>query len=353
MTNTTLVRLLAGTAAAALLAAGASAATPKNALGAIAASPDGAMLAAAGDNRVLYLLDPATLDVKARVPIATNPLEMAFSKDSSTLAILTTDGELRFHRTADWSLASTVKDIEAAAFAMGSDQVVAMSRPGWGDDPTTPLAVYPLNGGAPVLQVTVKGKMKSVAVAPDATQLVLLSEQADEASEPKAQPDQSLQGLARTEFEQKNDGKASELVLLDKTGAETARAKTFFGSYETFTGAVTGGHAYFIGYGNDNAKVNLSDLSVTLFELKASYNYGIGISADQTKAAGGSLRDGTVADLAAGTSAEFKLDDQDGWPEYFEGFAFGPDGSVYGGTTAYRLAKISPSGQILLTKPIY
>jgi hypothetical protein len=239
------------------------------------------------------------------------------------------------------------------AISAAADSVATLGRAGYGDAPTTPMAVYSLSGGAPLVQATVPGKMKSIAAAPDASQYLLLGEQADDAAEPKAQAPKDLKGAEKAAFELQNDGKTADLVLLDKTGAETKRSRTFFATYETFTGAITGGSAYLMAYGNKNAKVNLADLTVTIFEMKASYNYGLGVSADQTEAAGGSLRDGTLADLGAGTSAEFKLDDQDGWPEYFEGFAFAPDGTLFGGTTAYRLAKISSTGQIQLTKPVY
>ena len=93
-------------AAAALASADAN--TPKNALGAIAVSPDGATLVAAGDNRVLYVLDPASLEVKQRVAIGVNPYAAYFSADGKTLAIHDTDGAVTLFNAADWSVKTAI-----------------------------------------------------------------------------------------------------------------------------------------------------------------------------------------------------------------------------------------------------
>jgi hypothetical protein len=340
-------------AAAVLLAASASAEFKKDALGAIAVSPDGATVVAAGDNRVLYVLDPATLEVKSRTSIDTNPLEMAFSKDGSTLAMFTVDDELRFYKTADWSLISVAQDVTRISFAAAADSVATLGNAGWGDDATTPLAVYALTGGSPTLQAVVKGNIKTVSVSPDASQFVLVTEPKDDAGEAKNDTPSNLQDFARTEFTQKNDGRTSEIVLLDKSGAETKREKTFFSSYQMMATAISGDSAYFLTYADSNLKVTLSDLSSTAFDSKQWYLTGAASSPDQSVVVSGVEREGVVRTLSSGNSAPFKIDDQPGASEYFEGFAFGPDGTIFGGTSSYRLVKLSPSGQVQLTKPIF
>ncbi len=342
---------LAGTCFAALLAAKAE--TPKNALGAIAVSPDGATLIAAGDNRVLYVLDPASLEVKQRVHLGINPLEAAFSKDGATLAIFDTDGDVHLLATADWSTKLKVKGGEAFAISAGADSFAALARPSKsGEAFTTAMTVYSLGDGAKKLEATIPGKAKSLVSVADGSGYAILTERQEDTAETKEKAPADLKGMAKEEFEQKHDGYTSEIVMLDGTGKETARTATWFTSYATLTGSIDGGIAYFLGYQNDNLKI-AADGTTSLFQLAPSFLYGIGISPDGKKAAAGSLRDGTVHDLAGGSGPSYKLDDQDGWPEYFEGFGFAPDGSVYGGTTAYRLAHIGADGVIKTVKSIY
>jgi hypothetical protein len=49
----------------------------------------------------------------------------------------------------------------------------------------------------------------------------------------------------------------------------------------------------------------------------------------------------------------FEIDRLPGWPEYYKGFGFGPDGTVYGVTTAYRLVRINKNGEAEKVVPVY
>lgn len=349
----TIVRasLAMGSAVAALSCALAE--TPKNALGAIAVSPDGAVLVAAGDNRVLYVLDPASLEVKQRVHIAVNPSEAVFSKDGTTLAIFDTDGDVHLLATADWSEKLKIDGGEAFAVSAGADSFATLGYPTSENDVyTTPMTVYALGDGTKKLEAAIAGQAKSLVAAPDGSAYAVMLERKEDAAETKEEPPADLKDLAKEEFEQKHDGYTAEVVMLDGTGKETGRAPTWYTTYDALSGTVDGGTAYFLGYSNDNLKI-AADGTASLFKLAPSYLYGIGISPDGKKAAAGSLRDGTIHGFAEGSGPTYELDDQPGWPEYFEGFGFAPDGSVYGGTTAYRLAHIGADGAIITVKPIY
>ena len=345
--------LIASLLAATALCAAAAAATPKNALGAVAVSPDGATVIAAGDNRVLYVVDPASLEVKQRVPVGINPQEAMFSKDGGTLAIWDTDGRITFFATADWSVKATVESAEAIAFAPGGDVVAALGRAtGRGAEATTPVAIYALGDGAKKAEGSFAGGGRSIAAAPDGSSFAVITEREETADETKTPPPADLKDLAKDEFEQKNDGYHSQIVRLDAAAKETGRAATWFSSTDFLSGTVLGDTVYFAGYQNENVKI-AADGTAALFKLPVSYLYGFGVAPDGKAFAGGSLRDGAIYGVEDGSGKPFKADKMQGWPEYFEVFAFAPDGSVYGGTTAYRLFHVGADGAIKTAKPVF
>ena len=328
-------------------------ATPKNALGAIAISPDGATLIAAGDNRVLYVLDPTSLEVKSRVYLGINPLEAFFSKDGATLAIVDTDGNVHLLSSADWSEKAKVTGATVVAVSAGADTFATLAyATSEGDTYKTPLTVYSIADGSKKTEASIAGQATSLLAAADGSGYAVMLERKEDAAEKKEDAPADLKDLAKEEFEQKHDGYTSEVVMLDGAGKETGRVTSWYSTYDSLTGTFDGGTAYFIGYSNDNLKI-AADGTASLFKLPPSYLYGSGISPDGKKAAAGSLRDGTIYDFAAGTGSEYELDNQEGWPEYFEGFGFAADGSVYGGTTAFRLAHIGADGVVKTVKPIY
>src|SRR5204862_2520494 len=86
------MRTLLVTLASALAAAGPGAAlgggvTGRGGLEAVAVSPDGKLVACGGQNRVAYLLDAASLEVKRRAWVGARVGGLAFSRDGSRLAV--------------------------------------------------------------------------------------------------------------------------------------------------------------------------------------------------------------------------------------------------------------------------
>lgn len=350
-------RLLLCTALAAglLSAPAALAEVPKNALGAVAVSPDGGTVAAAGDNRVLYLVEPDTLAVRERILLGTNPLEMWYSADGKTLAILTTDDVVLFYSTETWEETARSEQVKAYAPALAADAIAIIGRAKKDSDGNyqTPFMVYSLVDGSVLLQATVAGNGEALAAKPDASAFAMLTRQEDDPDEPKEDPPADLKNLDKEVFKQQHDAKSSETVMLDAAGAETARAKTWFGSPSGLVGAWGGEELRFLGYHNRNPSYGADGAILGMWETPISYNYGIGVSPDQTVIAIGTLRDGALMSLADGSSLDFDLEQVPGWPEYIEGFGFAPDGSVYGATTAYRLLHIGADGRIKTIAPIY
>jgi hypothetical protein len=353
----TLRRFLPAATAALCLAAGAptgEAATPKGALGAIAVSPDGATVAAAGDNHALYLLDPATLEVRQRIHLGSNPQELWYSADGKTLAVWTLDDEVRLLSTEDWSVTATLLDVRHVAHAAQADALVLLgSAKRANEAKTTALRVASLVDGSVALESTVQGELVGLATTADAGGFVLLTKGVKDESEAKAETPKDLKGLEKETFELRHDGNTAEILVLDARGVETARVKSWYSTTAELTGVHDGRQVHFLGYGNENLTVSLDGTIVALFQGPTSYNYGIGVAPDQTRVALGGLRDGSLVILADRSAVVFKLDEVRGWPEYYKGFAFAPDGSVYAGTTSYRLVHIGADGRLLAARPVF
>ena len=337
------------------LAATAWPATPKGALGAIAVSPDGNAIVAAGDNQVLYLIEPDTLEVRQRVHVGTTPLKLWYSADGATLAMLTTDDDILFFETGSWSEQGTVKDVFVVAHAAAADALVVLGRPSKSQDGSyiTQLQVLPLSGAAPLLQANVAGDVAAIAAKPDASAFILMTKQTKDESETKQEPPADLKGLDKEIFRLQHDQQASQVIVLDATGAEIGRQPSWYSQSGDLVGIYADGAIHFLGYGNKNATFAPDGTLVAVFAAPGSFNYGVGTDAAQMRAAVGSLRQGALVDLASGAGASFEIEALRGWPEYFKDFAFAPDGTVWAGTTSYRLVHIGADGTVIDAQPIF
>lgn len=337
-----------------LVATAAEAATPKNALGAIAVSPDGGTVLAAGDNRVLYVLDASDLSVRDSIWIGINPLSLFYSADGGTVVIHDTKNDLRFYETETWEVTATVGDAQAVALAEEADILFAAGRAkGRGADATTALYGYDMATGKAVLTVAAKGAITAIGAAPDGSRIVGLTRAADTDGEKKKTAPSNLKGVDKLRFEQQNDGKNAEFVTFDGSGAETGRTATWFSSTSPLDLIAVGDATLAVGYRNVNAEIAEDGASAEIFRTQNSFNYGIGYSAANDRLLTGGLADGTMMKLSDRSTTKFSIDKIGGWPEYFEGFAIAADGTAYGGTTAYRLVKIGPDGTVDMVVPVY
>jgi hypothetical protein len=290
-----------------MVAGQAVAAVPKGALGAIAASPDGKTIVAAGDNRVLYVLDI---------------------------------GE--------------VGDAKSIAVAEKADIIVASGRAkGRNEKAITAVYGYSLATGKQVISAKVAVGVHAIGVLSDASRIFALSKPVKTDKEKKEKPPANLKGLVKEEFKQKHDGKNAQFVTLDKVGKELGRYTTWYSSSSAVLLAAEGKSIFAFNYSNINAELDRTGKKTTLFKSENGYNYGMGYSSASNAVASGGMGNGSIINLADGSATKFKIDRIGGWPEYFKGFSFAKDGTAYGGTTAYRLVKIGPDGKVEMVKPVF
>ncbi len=338
----------------ALLAPSGEAATPKGALGALAVSPDGTTVAAAGDNHAFYLVDAATLEVAQRIYLGTNPLEMWYSADGKTLAVFTLDDEVLLLSTADWTVKATLPKVALVTHAAAADALVILGKSQRTDaGMVMPLTVVALADGSVKTEAIVKGEMSAIATRPDAGGFIAISKQFKDEGETKTDTPKDLKGVEKDTFKQQHDGYAAEVLVLDASGAETGRVKSWYSNSSSLTGAFDGKQAWFVVYGNENVALAADGSIVGMFQGPSSYNYGVGVAPGQDRMALGSLRTGGILTLASGAAAPITVNEIPGWPEYFKGFAFAPDGSVFGGTSSFRLIHIGADGKVIGAAPVF
>ena len=320
--------------------------TPKGGLGDVAVSPDKTILVAGGDSRVLYVINPSSLEVKKRIWLKTGIYEMEFNKDGSILVVEDTAETLYFIKTQDWRVIKTIKKGGPISAAPAADLLAGFTS---GYKKST-VNFYSMTDGALKGKVEFPGKVVSVGLDAKGKRLVLLAKGPKD-HEPKKPVPKDLKGMEKDSFKQKNDGRVSVLAEFEVPSGKKISAKTIFFTASSPLILVSAKRTDIINYSNVNASIEGD--SITLFKGKSSYNYGMGISPDRKTFMLGGLRNGTLVNTKDLAMTTFKIDSLPGWPEYYKGFGFDPDGTVYGVTTAYRLVKIGKTGVIEKTVPIY
>jgi len=329
-----------------LLAFSIDAHTPKNGLGDAAVSPDGKILVAGGDSRVLYIMDSSSLEVKNRVWLKTGIYEMEFNKDGSILVVEDTSEDLYFVKTKDWQVLKTIKKGGPMSAAPAADLLAGFTS---GYKKST-AAFYSMTDGALKGKVEFPAKIVSVGLNAKGTRMMLMAVGPKEMEIKKKRPPE-LKGIEKDTFVQKYDGKVSILAEFEVPTGKKISEKTVF--YSTSSPQILVGEkkTYIIGYSNVNAEIEGDN--ITLFNGKSSFNYGMGISPDRKAFLLGGLRDGTLVHVDGLAMTTFRIDRLPGWPEYYKGFGFAPDGTGYAVTTSFRLVKIDKTGKIVNTVPVY
>jgi hypothetical protein len=319
---------------------------------AVAVTADGSRLVAGGDTRALYELDPATLAVKGRTYIGRPIVALAFSKDGKRLLVEGTKAVLLLD-AGSLKPIQTLESVERIAVAPEADRFAVLDRS------KGAIRVLSMQDGLEQASLDYD-RMKTPAgfgLSPDGKQAAMLYYRRKAEAEtkvPHKEMPKDLKGAARNEFKQRHDGYGARWRVWDvASGKTTLDTKLWFstggGGNVVF---FHGGHAYVVGYQNQNAKIDAKG-EAAYFELGNSYNYGIGASADHGVLLTGGLRDGSRTTLAALAAKTFRADKLPGFPEYFKSFSLTKDGTGFGGTTGYRVIRIGADGSIGKSAPVY
>lgn len=315
----------------------------------VCVSPDGKTIVAGGDNRVLYVIDPSTLEVTNRVWVKTTIWGLTFSPDGSKLLIEDTNASIFIVNSQSWTIEKEVKN---ASFLSPADKVnlcAVMST-------SKEVSFLTMSDGSLKGKVTIDKEIASFAINPDGTRLAILTKDEKDESEKtitSADIPKDLKNAARREFEQKNNGKTAQFIIYEApSGKELFRSKVFYTTSSGATMMFDGQDVIIVNYSNENARITAKG-EVTVFELANSFNYGIGMSRNHSFLATGGLSTGTYTKVKELGMLSFTTDKLPGWPEYFKGFGFAPDGTAFGSTSGYRIVKIKQDGSVEKSSAVY
>jgi hypothetical protein len=330
------------------LLAGASAAhTPKGGLCDVAVSPYGRWLVAGGDSRVLYVLDPATLQVLERIWMQTNIHEMTFNRDGTVLVVEDVTETLHFISSANWVINKQIENAGNFSASRGAD-LLAGFEPGQNQ---SVVKLFSMTDAQAKGEIEVPALVLAVALNPAGNRLAVLSLAEGGLEEEKATP-RELRGLEREDFRQKHDGKVSRLDLYELPSLKKISENVlFYCPHNPRAMLLNQRGCLVLAYDNVNAQVLGGQ--VRLFMGENGNNYAACTSPDGLDLVSGGLRKGTFYDPASLTTKPFTINTLPGWPEYFLGFDFSPQGLAYGVTSAYRLVIIRPDGNILQVVPVF
>jgi WD40 repeat protein len=360
--------LMAGLVAVSALAGSilpADARLPINGL-TVAVSAKGDQLVVGGDNRTLYVLDPETLAVKTRVYLGAAIVGLGFNADGKLLVVSGDDGALYFIETKSWKTVKKLLNRHSATVSTAAGLVASADK----DYRAKAVTVSAIDDARDIQTFKLETEMKVAAlgISPDGGRLAVMLGENDDKEEPKVNYSdipKDLKGLAKTEFQKKNDGKTSLVQIYDlKTGQKILEKKTYFtmNSSQAVAVFVKDG-VLFNEYSNVGFMMANSGEG-RLVQFPGSYLYGSGVSHDGGKVMTGNLREFALLDvgpLKAETGPPEilsgltgSINSLSGFPEYFKGFD-APAGAkvVYGTTSAYRVVKIDAAGKVLKTEPVY
>jgi WD40 repeat protein len=338
----------------ALFGPAANAATPLGGL-TIAVDPSGKTLVAGGNTRTLVVLDPQSLEVKARHWIGTSIVRLAFNGDGSILAVEDTSGTVFLYDTKTWKAKYTLQKHASMATAPAHNILAGVNSRYRGGT----IDFNSMKDGANMGQIQLgpKERVAAMGFSKDGKKLgVLLA--ADKSPDEKVVKyndiPKDLRGQARDEFRQLNDGKVSVYRVYEvPSGKQLSEGKTWFDLGHSGQLAFDGDAVVALGYSTYGARIQ-PDGKTKMFKTKNSYNYGLALSPDGSTWLSGGLANYSLTGVAdMGSKGSGRVARLPGWPEYFKGFTATADNkAIYGASTAYRVFKFGPDGKLVKSAPI-
>jgi hypothetical protein len=320
---------------------------------AVAVSPDGATLLVAGANRVIYTVDPATLAVTDRRYEPGRVKWMEFSGDGSSIYVLTDDARFAAYAVGSFKQGFTAEGVDAVSYSRTANRLALLENK--------------YDGGIlRILQAT-NGKEMAKIIFPEIdTELVALSDDGKTAliltdgdqtdAEPKANPPSDVKDHDKYLFRQQNDGYMSQVLTVNLQSGEFSAAPTYYRVSFPEQVRMQGDAMAIINDRGDSALVQ-ADGNATLLNLGKDFVSMAWLADDGASMMLNSGDDVAIVPLTEGAvgapTREFEVGRVQGPTERVSAVDQAGDGTLYMGTTAYRLWKLTPDGAEIEVAPVF
>lgn len=342
-------------AAAALLAAASPAFgdSPANGIGGLAVSPDGTTLIAAGDTRVIYKLDAATMTVTERFYQKSTLVWMDYRSDGKVVFTRDTSGVLAAYDAETFEMLWSVKRSEDVDYAPFSNQLIYATQAYKDGKRTGALTV--VDAGTFADQATYElGEMVPAAlgISQEGLRAVVISRPEKRDSEERAQPPSGMKGIERSTFRLKNDKRGSKIAQIDLLLGQVSMTESWYSSNSIKELTVTPTMAFIGGFSGQSATIDAAG-EVTIVDSGTNIHHSATMTAGANAMVTGTQNAIVIKKLGSDAVQEIKFDRLPGWSENVIRFDHGPDGKLYGGTTGYRIVVFDPSTGGAQAYPVY
>ncbi len=323
---------------------------------AVAVTADGSRLVAGGSNRVIYELDPKTLEVKGRTWIGRQIMSLLFSPDGKTLVVESTSA-VQWLDAATFEQRHVLEDADSIRAVPARDAVAMTVR---GRQPAVVLYGFGDAKEKARVPFDVRHQVAGYGVSPDGKQVAVLFKRRKDDTEEKIAWADMPEALKKSrdarfvEFQQQHDGMASEFLIQDlEAGEPSSRMQLWFSAADSNNLLYwRGTRIYVVGYQNQCAAID-AEGKIEIFLLGNGFNYAFYATPDGGTLWSGGARVGTRTRVEDRKPVAFQIDELKGFPEHYKAFATAADGTGFAGTTAFRVVRIGADGVVRKTAPVY
>lgn len=322
-------------------------------INAVAVSPDGTGLLVAGDNRVLYTLDPSDLSVTDRAYVPGEIEWMEFSADGRTVYFRHDDETFVARAAGSNKQRFTMEGIDEVSYAPDANRILLMED----NYKEAVLHLLQAANGKVLKTITIKDiDAEQVSLSADGSYALVLTDSDKSETEEKKDVPSDLKNHDKYLFRQQNDGYVSNVLKVDMRTGEFTTVETFYKvSYPKQIRSTENGMVIVKDRG-DSAFVT-ADGVATMIDMGEDYISYARLSDDGTtmmlasgtEVAFSPMQDGGVSS----TKRELDAGRMPGPSERVTAVDEAGDGTLYFGTSAYRIWKIAPGSDKIEAAPVF
>lgn len=307
----------------------------------ISVSADGKTVLVGGSNRTVYSVDAETLEVTNRRYVSELVRQIIHGANGDLVFFRDDADNLNAFNTSDMSFAWAARDVDEMVYDAGSNTLAVLDEH-YKDDSVRLLSAT----DGEQKQRIVMGKLKSdmIALAPGAGKALIVTGYTKTDKEEKQEEPDNLTKLEKADFKQKTDGYVSTVVTVDFGAGSFETAETPYRVSYPKAVRMAGDQIMILRTNRDSMLLG-SDGSGALIDLGEDYFNFSGIDAKGETyilTNGVEIRFVPVDGGAAqGLLSAERL--RGGPAEWVTAMGEAADGTLYFGTNAYRLMKVSPS----------